>query len=61
VTLNEIEFAIESRFERKVDRIDDAFCSGKMGKREYNAAMKAAAAAVESDWSEARKTWPALF
>lgn len=52
---NEIEYAIESRFERTVDRIDDAFCSGRMGKREYDRAMKAAAKAVDAEYAEARK------
>jgi hypothetical protein len=61
MTAEEIEYAIEACFERKVDRIDDAFCSGRMDRAEYDAAMAEASAQVERDYAEARKTFPHAF
>ena len=61
MTYSEIEYAIEDAFERRTDRIDGLFVSGKLTKRQYDAKMKESAAQVERDWQRARDVWPHLF
>jgi hypothetical protein len=61
MTSEEIEYAIESRHERKVDAIDARFIRGDLDRAEYEKAMQDAADEVERQYAEARKTWPEAF